>query len=87
MINVDADIVILDESFPRRSGIRYEIQGAFLEYEKPRQDDSNSRSFYGNHEGHVRQSRMDETGKIRELGPPNVVCGHYETELSNPLKS
>ncbi len=87
MINVDADIVILDEVLST---------GDLAFGTKSRAHFSNMKSrgktiVIVAHSMATMRDMCDRVawvdgGKIRELGPPNVVCGHYETELSESLE-
>lgn len=87
MINVDADIVILDEVLST---------GDLAFGTKSRAHFSNMKSHGKTiiivaHSMATMRDMCDRVawidgGKIRELGPPNVVCGHYETELSESLE-
>ena len=87
MINVDADIMILDEvlstgdlSFSKKSGAHF----------------SNMKSMgktiiiVAHAMGTMREMcdrvAWIDGGKIREIGAPNVVCGHYETELAESFE-
>ncbi|MFA7028631.1 MAG: ATP-binding cassette domain-containing protein, partial [Sulfurovum sp.] len=87
MINVDADIMILDEvlstgdiSFSKKSGAHF----------------SNMKSrgktiIIVSHAMGTMRDMCDRVawidgGKIREIGAPNVVCGHYETELAESFE-
>lgn len=87
MINVDADIVILDEVLST---------GDLAFGTKSQAHFSNMKSrgktiVIVAHSMATMRNMCDRVawidgGKIRELGPPNVVCGHYETELSESLE-
>ena len=87
MINVDADIVILDEVLST---------GDLAFGTKSRAHFSNMKSrgktiVIVAHSMATMRDMCDRVawidgGKIKELGPPNVVCGHYETELSESLE-
>lgn len=83
MINVDADIMILDEilstgdlSFSKKSGAHFsnmKKQGKTI--------------IIVSHAISTIRDMCDRVawidgGKVREVGSANVVCGHYETELS-----
>lgn len=83
MINVDADILILDEvlstgdlAFSKKSGAHFsnmKSQGRTI--------------IIVSHAMATIRSMCDRVawidgGRIREIGPANVVCGHYETELA-----
>ena len=87
MINVDADVMILDEvlstgdlSFSKKSGAHF----------------SNMKStgktiIIVSHAMGTMRDMCDRVawidgGKIREIGAPNVVCGHYETELAESFE-
>ena len=87
MINVDADIVILDEVLST---------GDLAFGTKSRAHFSNMKSrgktiVIVAHSMATMRDMCDRVawidgGKIKELGPPNIVCGHYETELSESLE-
>ena len=87
MINVDADIVILDEVLST---------GDLAFGTKSRAHFSNMKArgktivIVAHSMGTMRDMcdrvAWIDGGKIRELGPPNVVCGHYEMELAESLE-
>mgnify|MGYP000950534841 FL=1 len=87
MINVDADIMILDEvlstgdlAFGKKSGAHF----------------SNMKSMgktiiivahaMGTMRDMCDRVAWIDGGTIREVGAPNVVCGHYETELAESFE-
>ncbi len=87
MINVDADIMILDEILST---------GDLSFSKKSRAHFSNMKSegktiiIVSHSIGTIRDMcdrvAWIDDGKVREIGRPNVVCGHYETELAESLE-
>ena len=87
MINVDADIMILDEilatgdlSFSKKSGAHFSNM----------KSEGKTIIIVSHSIGTIRDMcdrvAWIDGGKIREIGRPNVVCGHYETELAESLE-
>lgn len=87
MISVDADVIILDEvlatgdlAFNKKSGSHFsnlKREGKTI--------------ILVAHSMSVMREMCDrvawlDNGVIREVGPPNVVCGHYETELAESFE-
>lgn len=83
MINVDADVLILDEilstgdlSFSKKSSAHFSNM-------KKR----GKTIILVSHSMNTMRGMCDrvawiDEGKIKEIGPANTVCGHYETELA-----
>lgn len=87
MINVDAEIMILDEimatgdiAFSKKSGAHFsnmKNQGRTI--------------IIVSHSMATIRDMCDRVawidgGKVREIGAPNIVCGHYETELAESFE-
>ncbi|MGI6471909.1 MAG: ATP-binding cassette domain-containing protein [Candidatus Methanomethylophilaceae archaeon] len=87
MINVDADIVILDEVLATGDlAFRKKSSTHFMNMKN-----KGKTIILVAHSMSTMREMCDrvawlEKGVIREVGIPNVVCGHYETELAESLE-
>lgn len=87
MINVDADVLILDEvlstgdlAFSTKSGAHFLNMKSL-----------GKTIILVAHSMTTIRNMCDrvawiDCGRVREIGPPNVVCGHYETELAESFE-